>query len=57
MLAGRQDRTCVVEGAEAMAKGLPDAEFVVFEESVHMTFVDENEKYVKVVREFLKRHM
>ena len=56
VLAGRHDRTCVVEGAEAMAKGLPDSEFVVFEESAHMTYVEENEKYVRVVREFLNKH-
>ncbi len=56
-LAGRHDRTCVVEGAQAMAKGLPNAEFVVFEESAHMTYVEENEKYLRVVREFLEKHM
>ena len=56
-LAGRHDRTCVVEGAEAMAKGLPQAELVVFENSAHMTFVEENEKYVRVVREFLNKHI
>jgi hypothetical protein len=27
----------------------------VFEESAHMTYVEENEKYVKVVRGFLER--
>jgi proline iminopeptidase len=57
VLAGRFDRTCVVEGAQAMAKGLPHAEFVVFEESAHMTYVEENEKYVKTVREFLKKNI
>jgi pimeloyl-ACP methyl ester carboxylesterase len=56
VLAGRHDRTCVVEGAEAMAKGLPEAELVVFEESAHMTYVEENAKYVSAVREFLGRH-
>jgi len=57
VLAGRGDRTCVIEGAEAMAKGFPDAEFVVFENSAHMTYVEENEKYLKVVREFLNSHI
>lgn len=55
ILSGRHDRTCVVEGGEAMAKGLPNADFVVFEQSAHMTYVEENEKYVRVVREFLER--
>ncbi|HSG43054.1 MAG TPA: alpha/beta fold hydrolase [Anaerolineales bacterium] len=53
VLAGRMDRTCVVEGAEAMADGLPNAELVVFENSGHMTFVEENEKYIQSVRKFL----
>ena len=56
VLAGRGDRTCVVEGAEVMTKGLPHAELIVFENSGHMTYVEENEKYLKVVREFLTRH-
>lgn len=56
VLAGRGDRTCVVEGAEAMAQGLPHAELIVFENSGHMTFVEENEKYIKVVRDFLNKH-
>jgi len=57
VLAGRGDRTCVVEGAEAMATGLPHAELIVFENSAHMTYVEENEKYLKVVRDFLNRNM
>jgi proline iminopeptidase len=57
VLAGRGDRACVAEGAATMAKGLPDAELFVFEDSGHMTYVEENEKYLKVVRDFLTRHM
>ena len=56
VLAGRGDRTCVVEGAQAMAAGLPHAELVVFEESGHMTYVEENEKYLSAVRKFLNRY-
>lgn len=56
VLAGRGDRTCVVEGAEAMAKGLPNAELVIFEQSGHMTYVEENEKYVDMVRKFLNKN-
>jgi proline iminopeptidase len=55
VLSGRHDRTCGVVGGEAIAKGLPDAEFVVFENSAHMTYVEENEKYVRVVREYLRK--
>jgi proline iminopeptidase len=57
VLAGRHDRTCVVEGAEAMAKGIPMSDLVVFEDSAHMTFVEEQELYVSVVRSFLERYV
>jgi proline iminopeptidase len=55
VLAGRHDRTCSVEAAEAIARGAPGAELVIFENSGHMTFVEENERYVAVVRDFLDR--
>jgi pimeloyl-ACP methyl ester carboxylesterase len=45
-----------VEAAEAMAQGLPDAELVIFEHSGHMTFVEENERYLETVRGFLIKH-
>jgi len=53
---GRLDRVCTVEAAEAMAQGLPNAELVIFEHSGHMTFVEENERYLDVVRKFLTKH-
>jgi len=53
VLAGRHDRTCSPEAAEAMAAALPDAQLVVFENSGHMTFVEENADYVAAVRTFL----
>lgn len=53
--AGRHDRTCTVEAAEAMARAIPGAELVIFEESGHMMFVEEPELYVAVVRSFLTR--
>ena len=55
VLAGRKDRTCSVGAAEAIAAGIPGAELVVFEQSGHMTFVEENERYLSVVRDFLAR--
>ena len=55
VLAGRGDRTCVVEGAQAMTEGLSHAELVIFENSGHMTYVEENEKYLEVVRKFLTK--
>lgn len=56
ILAGRHDRTCAVEASELMASAIPEAELVVFEDSAHMTFVEENEAYLEAVRDFLNRH-
>jgi proline-specific peptidase len=55
VLAGRYDRTCSLAGAQAIADGVPDAELVVFEQSGHMTFVEEEDRYVAAVRDFLSR--
>lgn len=52
---GRLDRVCTVEAAEAIATGLPDVELVIFERSGHMTFVEENERYLDMVRGFLTK--
>jgi pimeloyl-ACP methyl ester carboxylesterase len=56
VLAGRHDRTCTVEAAEAIANGVPGAELVIFEQSGHMTFVEEPEKYLDTVDRFLAPH-
>jgi proline iminopeptidase len=53
VLAGRLDRTCVVEAAEAIEAGIDDAQLVVFEGSGHMTFVEEPDVYVEAVSRFL----
>jgi proline iminopeptidase len=53
VLAGRYDRICPVGAAEAMASSLPNAELVVFERSAHTAFVEEQERYLDVVRGFL----
>jgi len=53
VLAGRHDRTCPDAWAEAIAAGAPHAELVVFEHSGHMTYVEENERYLATVRQFL----
>jgi proline iminopeptidase len=54
VLAGRHDRTCVPAAGEAIAAAIPHAEIVVFEQSGHMTFVEENEAYLDAVRRFLQ---
>lgn len=57
VLGGRHDRACPVEGSIATARGIPDAELVVFERSGHMPFVEEPEAYVAAVRDFLERRV
>ena len=54
---GRMDRVCTAEAAEAMAEGLPLADLVIFENSGHMTFVEETERYLQVVRDFLNKYL
>jgi pimeloyl-ACP methyl ester carboxylesterase len=56
VLAGRHDRGCSVEAAEAIAKGAPSGELVVFERSGHMTFVEETDAYLAAVDDFLGRY-
>jgi proline iminopeptidase len=56
ILVGRHERVCSVPAAQAMAAGIPRGEMVVFENSGHMTFVEENQLYLDVVRGFLDRH-
>jgi pimeloyl-ACP methyl ester carboxylesterase len=56
VLAGRQDRTCSVAAAEAIAAGVPGAQLTVFERAGHMTFIEENAPYIRSVADFLGRH-
>jgi proline iminopeptidase len=53
---GRHDRACTPEASEAIAVGAPTAELRIFEDSAHMTFVEEQDEYLDVVDDFLRRH-
>jgi proline iminopeptidase len=55
VLAGRHDRTCSVEAAEFIAAGIPGAELAVLEGSGHMTYIEENPAYLRLVSDFLGR--
>ena len=57
VLAGRYDRACSVEASQAIARGIRKAELVVFENSAHMTYVEENDRYISVVRDFMNRRL
>jgi proline iminopeptidase len=56
VLAGAHDRVVPLAAAQAIADGVNHGELVVFEQSGHMTFVEENERYLDVVAGFLERH-
>jgi pimeloyl-ACP methyl ester carboxylesterase len=46
VIAGGYDRTCSMPAAEATVAGIPDAEVLVLENSGHMTFVEEKDRYI-----------
>jgi proline-specific peptidase len=56
VLAGRLDRTCSAEAAQAIQRGTPGSELVIFERSGHMTFVEENAAYLRAVQSFIGKH-
>jgi proline iminopeptidase len=54
VLAGRHDFILPPDvTAEPLAAGVPGAELVVFEDSGHFPFVEENDAFLRVVRRFL----
>jgi len=55
VVAGRHDRTCAAAASQDMARLLPDAELVVFENSAHMMFAEEQDSFLTTVRQFLDR--
>ena len=52
VLAGRHDRTCVVEAAASMAEQIPGARLEIFEDSGHMMFVEEQRRFLDLVADF-----
>jgi pimeloyl-ACP methyl ester carboxylesterase len=38
-----------------LARGIPGAELVIFENSSHLAFIEERGPYIQVVNEFLTR--
>ena len=52
---GRYDRVCPPAAATEIAQGAPRGELVIFEESGHLSFVEEPQRYHDVVADFLDR--
>jgi pimeloyl-ACP methyl ester carboxylesterase len=55
ILSGRFERTCPVEASEFMAKQIPGSELFIFEDSAHVSYAEERDSYIDVVRRFLRR--
>lgn len=53
---GRDDFITPPLQAVRLQHGIPNAELVVFEQSGHMPYVEEPERFAPVVRDWLARH-
>jgi proline-specific peptidase len=54
---GRHDWITPLEASEELASVLPNSELVIFENSGHSPQLEETERYLGVVRDFLSRHL
>lgn len=54
---GRHDWITPLEASQEIAAGIPNGTLVVFDHSGHAPQVEENELYLAVVRDFLRRHV
>ena len=54
IIVGRHDFITNVSMAEEMAKNIPNARLEVFEDSGHFAFVEEPEKFYRVIKEFVE---
>ncbi len=55
VIVGRQDFITNVDMAKEMAERIPNAQLEIFEESGHYGFVEEPEKFYRVVKEFVEK--
>ena len=53
---GRHDWITPVSASEVIANGIPNAELVVFEHSGHSPQIEENDRWIATIRDFLARH-
>ena len=56
ILAGRWDFRTTPEDTKVMQQEISGAELVVFEESSHMLYIEEQDKFVATVIDFMERH-
>ena len=55
VIVGRQDFITNVDMAKEMVERIPNAQLEIFEESGHYGFVEEPEKFYRVVKEFVEK--
>jgi proline iminopeptidase len=53
VLTGRHDWICAPAHSDTLVRGIPGARQVIFEESGHRVIKEENERFVRVVTEFI----
>jgi len=57
ILAGKHDKLTPLKWAKEMRKSIPDCTLVTFENSGHFPFLDEPERFRRVVLDFLRRSL
>jgi proline iminopeptidase len=55
VLVGEHDRTTTPRAARALREGIPGSELYVVPDAGHMSFVEQTDEYIAVVRDFLAR--
>jgi proline iminopeptidase len=53
VVSGRQDWVTPVGESELIANGIPGSELVIFEESGHMPFIEEQDAFINTVKRFV----
>ena len=56
IMTGRWDWRSTVEHAKIMQQGIAGAELVIFEESAHILHIEEQDKFIATVIDFIERH-
>ena len=54
IMVGENDMGTPVEASEAMHERIPNSRLVLFEDSAHLAHLEETERYLQIVTEFLE---
>ena len=53
ILSGLYDRACSIDAGKTIARKIPNSRLVIFEDSAHMFYVEESEKFLQSMLDFL----